>query len=118
MKRSRDSYEASEPIAESLASPFRRARGKIGSAPKRWKRYVVHKVQRLLTTYFAAPEGLAEPQPWSPPSQADELFEEEDTRSVRTNLSVDAHQNLTVEVDVPAHGETPLTRYFSWSRRS
>ena len=83
-----------------------------------WKRYVARKVQRLLTTYFAAPEGLAEPQPWSPPSEADEPFEEEDTRSVRTSLSVDAHQNLTVEVDVPAHGETPLTRYFSWSRRS
>ena len=118
MKRSRDSYEAPEPIVESLASPFRRARSQIGSAPKRWKRYVARKVQRLLTTYFAAPEGLAEPQPWSPPSEADEPFEEEDTRSVRTSLSVDAHQNLTVEVDVPAHGETQLTRYFSWTRRS
>ena len=53
-----------------------------------------------------------------PPSEADEPFEEEDTRSVRTSLSVDAHQNLTVEVDVPAHGETQLTRYFSWTRRS
>ena len=86
MKRSRDSYEAPEPGVESLASPFRRARGQIGSAPKRWKRYVARKVQRLLTTYFAAPEGLAEPRPWSPPSEADEPFEEEDTRSVRTSV--------------------------------
>jgi hypothetical protein len=117
MKRSRDAYEVPEPTAETLASPFRRARGRIGSAPKRWKRYVAHKVQRLLTTYFAAPEDLADPEPWSPRSGEDESFEEKDARSVRASISVDANHNLIVQVDVPTHGETQLTRYFSWSRR-
>jgi|TARA_B110000977_G_scaffold103030_3_gene134580 hypothetical protein len=114
MKRAREEYEAPDPV-ETLASPFRRAR-QIGGAPKRWKRYVVKKVQRLLTTYFNAPSELAAPEPWCPIDDTDVVLEEEPL-SVRTSLNVDQNQNLTLEVDVPAHGETQLTRYFSWSRR-
>jgi hypothetical protein len=116
MKRAREDFEAPDIITEPLASPFRRARGQIGAAPKRWKRYVVKKVQRLLTTYFESPAGLAAPAPWSREHGKDAVSEDEPV-GVRTSLTVDQHQHLTLSLDVPDIGESTLTRYFSWSRR-
>ena len=94
MKRAREDFEAPDIITEPLASPFRRARGQIGAAPKRWKRYVVKKVQRLLTTYFKSPAGLAAPAPWSREHGKDAVSEDEPV-GVRTSLTVNQHQHLT-----------------------
>lgn len=99
MKRGREELEDVRPLHENASG--RRDVGAVPSA-KRWKRFVVRRVQSLLTNYFVAPKCLPAPQPFEPPAD-----EEED-------------EAVDIEVDVPAppsHGESALTRYFSWSRR-
>ena len=41
-------------------------RGRRGARVEAWKKYVARRVQRLLTSYFAAPANLPEPTPFAP----------------------------------------------------
>lgn len=99
MKRGRENLEDVRLLYENASG--RRDVGAVPSA-KRWKRFVVRRVQSLLTNYFVAPKSLPAPRPFEP--RADE----------------DEDEAVDIEVDAPAtpsHGESALTRYFSWSRR-
>ena len=103
MKRGREARDLVEPLTESAWN----RRGAVDAEPasKRWKKYVARRVQRLLTSYFAAPANLPEPTPFAP--VLEEVPEEEERPDVEL-----------ANGDAPAPaGETALTRYFSWSRR-